>query len=275
MTHPAGRKRGLVALTAIALLGLGLFAPAASAQIGTVTDTVDSTTGTVVDTTTKTTDTVKDTVDKTTDSTTTTTGSTTDKVIDTVDSVGSTVDSTTGTKTYDGTKDTVTTTTDSAAETLNKTAGSVGGTVEDASGGLVTNPNLDVDNPLGSTKKDGNKTSGPASRKEGSAGGRNADLAAAREARQNARNRMASLAATERNTRPGSLVAASAVLPEGDSFLSQLGEAAREALEKAAFPLGLALMVGAFLMVQGRIDRKDAKLALAPIDSEQDLLSFQ
>jgi hypothetical protein len=34
------------------------------------------------------------------------------------------------------------------------------------------------------------------------------------------------------------------------------------------------MLVGAFLMVQNRIDRKDPKLALAPVDSEHDLLSF-
>jgi hypothetical protein len=58
-------------------------------------------------------------------------------------------------------------------------------------------------------------------------------------------------------------------------LLTQLAQAAGAAAEKLAFPLALGLMVVAFLMVQGRIDRKDAKLALAPIDAEQELLSFQ
>jgi hypothetical protein len=58
-------------------------------------------------------------------------------------------------------------------------------------------------------------------------------------------------------------------------ILSQLTQAALAAGEKLAFPLALSLMVVAFLMVQGRIDRKDAKLVLAPIDAEQELLSFQ
>ena len=283
MTQSGGRKRALVGLTATALLGLGLFAPSASAQIGTVTDAVGSTTGsagsttgsvgsTAGSTTTKVTDTVKDTT-----APVETTGGT---VTETVDKVGGTVDSNTGTSTYEKTKETVNNTTQGAADTVQKTAGTVGQTVEDTSGGLVQNPNLNVENPLDRNKKGnkqgtGSKASGPASSKQGSPAARKAELAAAREARQNATDRMATVAAAERNRQPGPLAAASAIVPQRESFLSNLGEAAREALEKAAFPLGLALMVGAFLMVQGRIDRKDAKLALAPIDSEQDLLSFQ
>ena len=66
---------------------------------------------------------------------------------------------------------------------------------------------------------------------------------------------------------------ASEAAPE-EGLVSQLGKIATEALEQAAFPLALTLMVIAFLMVQNRLDRKDPKLALAPVDSEQDLLSF-
>jgi hypothetical protein len=62
---------------------------------------------------------------------------------------------------------------------------------------------------------------------------------------------------------------------EHTPILTQLAQAAIEAAGRVAFPLALGLMVVAFLMVQGRIDRKDAKLVLAPIDAEQELLSFQ
>ncbi len=48
-----------------------------------------------------------------------------------------------------------------------------------------------------------------------------------------------------------------------------------EALRRFAFPLTLAVLVVAFLAVQGRLDRKDPKLALAPVTSGQELLSFQ
>jgi hypothetical protein len=41
-----------------------------------------------------------------------------------------------------------------------------------------------------------------------------------------------------------------------------------------SFPLGLTLMVIAFLAVQGRIDRRDPKLRLAPVDSKHDLVHF-
>jgi len=59
-----------------------------------------------------------------------------------------------------------------------------------------------------------------------------------------------------------------------DSVVAQIGRIAAEAVEQAAFPLLLLMLVGGFLMVQNRIDRKDPKLALAPVDSEHDLLSF-
>ena len=59
-----------------------------------------------------------------------------------------------------------------------------------------------------------------------------------------------------------------------DSVISQIGRIASEAAQQAAFPLILTMLVIAFLTVQNRIDRKDPKLALAPVDSEQDLLSF-
>lgn len=59
-----------------------------------------------------------------------------------------------------------------------------------------------------------------------------------------------------------------------DSVISQIGRIATEAVQQAAFPLILTMLVIAFLTIQNRIDRKDPKLALAPVDSEQDLLSF-
>ena len=52
-----------------------------------------------------------------------------------------------------------------------------------------------------------------------------------------------------------------------------LGESAVEAIKDFAFPLVLTLVVGAFLLVQHMVDRKDPKLMFAPVD--QDLLSFE
>ena len=276
MTKATGRKQALVGLTATALLGLGIFAPAASAQVN-LGDPVGSTTGSGGGgTTTKVTETVKD----TTSPVVNTGGSTGGEVIDTVDKVGSGVDNATGGTTYEKTKDAVKDTTAATGDAVKKTAGDVGQTVEDTSGGLVTNPDLNVENPLGNRKNrkraGGNQVTGPRS-KNGTAGGRTSQVAAARDARQDAaaNKRFGSLSAADRNRDLSNFAPASAVAPQRDSFMSNLAEAARDAATKLAFPLGLALMVGAFLMVQGRIDRKDAKLALAPIDSEQDLLSFQ
>jgi hypothetical protein len=53
-----------------------------------------------------------------------------------------------------------------------------------------------------------------------------------------------------------------------------LAEAAVEAVKKFAFPLFLSLLVGCFMLIQDRVDKKDPKLALAAVDGEQDWLSF-
>jgi hypothetical protein len=52
-----------------------------------------------------------------------------------------------------------------------------------------------------------------------------------------------------------------------------LGETAIEAVKDFAFPLLLTVLVGAFLLAQHMVDRKEPKLLFAPID--QDLLSFE
>jgi hypothetical protein len=47
------------------------------------------------------------------------------------------------------------------------------------------------------------------------------------------------------------------------------------AVKRLSFPLSLALLVAAFLLVQARLDRRDPKFTLAPLDSKHDLLSFE
>jgi hypothetical protein len=59
-----------------------------------------------------------------------------------------------------------------------------------------------------------------------------------------------------------------------DSLVEQIARGALAAAQQAAFPLLLTMLVAGFLMVQNRIDRSDPKLALAPVDSDHDLLSF-
>ena len=41
--------------------------------------------------------------------------------------------------------------------------------------------------------------------------------------------------------------------------------------DKSVFPFSLILIVLAFLGIQGRIDRSDPKLALAPLNADPDL----
>lgn len=52
-----------------------------------------------------------------------------------------------------------------------------------------------------------------------------------------------------------------------------LGKSAIEAAKDFAFPLVLTIIVGAFLAIQHRVDRREPKLVFAPIDN--DLLSFE
>jgi hypothetical protein len=56
---------------------------------------------------------------------------------------------------------------------------------------------------------------------------------------------------------------------------ASLGFAAIETSRALAFPLGLSLVVAGFLLVQGYLDRRDPKLAVAPLDAKDDLVSFE
>ena len=64
------------------------------------------------------------------------------------------------------------------------------------------------------------------------------------------------------------------VQPAGESLITQIGRIAAEAAQQVAFPMLLTLLVVGFLFAQNRIDRSDPKLALAPVESDHDLLSF-
>lgn len=278
MIDRMGRKRALLGLTVMAVAALMVLAPtAAFAQsipdvtepVGSVVDTVDGgsgdtgSVGGAVDTVS---DPVKDTVD-----------STTGTVGGVVDDTGDTVDNVAPGDPVGGTKKVVEDTTKRTTETVNGTVDTVGGTTGELGGGVL-NPVLNAKSPR-NPDRDGD---GKVSNKERIAAAQQrknsikAVAAAERSERAAAQAKDRRLAAVEKNRRVQGTAPVSAVAPPSrETFLTQLADAAVEATKKLAFPLGLALMVGAFLMVQGRIDRKDAKLALAPIDSEQDLLSFQ
>jgi hypothetical protein len=62
-------------------------------------------------------------------------------------------------------------------------------------------------------------------------------------------------------------------LPPVGDVPNVIGQVAVKSLEKPQFPLVLLVVVAVFLLVQNRIDRKDPKLATAPVDAEP-LLGF-
>ena len=263
MIDRMGRKRALTGLTLVAVCALTLLAPATAFALPSLSDTAGSATGTVgsaVDSTTETaTGPVKDTVESSGGAV----GTVVDKTGDAVDQVspGTPVGST---------KKII-------QDTAKKTGEAIGGAKEtaDGVGGAIFNPDLSIKNPL-RKKRDGrvsNKEKAAAQQKIAAAEVEAALAERSEKVSANAKD--AALANLERNRREQGTPVTLTAPPPRETFLTQLADAAVDATKKLAFPLGLALMVGAFLMVQGRIDRKDAKLALAPIDSEQDLLSFQ
>jgi hypothetical protein len=56
--------------------------------------------------------------------------------------------------------------------------------------------------------------------------------------------------------------------------LERLVEAAAATATTFGFPLSLTVLVLIFLMIQNRLDRKDPKLANAPLHSYQDVARF-
>ncbi|MDQ3963122.1 MAG: hypothetical protein M3277_04305 [Actinomycetota bacterium] len=173
--------------------------------------------------------------------------------------------------------DTVNKPEDKVDETVNDPSGSVGQTIDRSLGGIgnrVTKDVSDVTKGLhGGDGKGRKKTSnGDANTGAGAFGtgsGRRHDkvFAASLAARMaDAKNR------TPSSTLTSSTTSTDATGPAG--VIQQIGRVAAEAAQRAAFPLVLILLVGAFLIGQNRIDRRDPKLAMAPVDSDQDLLSF-
>lgn len=57
--------------------------------------------------------------------------------------------------------------------------------------------------------------------------------------------------------------------------IAQLARTAGEAVKTFAFPLSLTILVLIFLLIQGEIDRRDPKLAFAPVDSSKDMVHFE
>lgn len=63
-------------------------------------------------------------------------------------------------------------------------------------------------------------------------------------------------------------------VPLGQS-IGELARTAGKAVQEFAFPLTLAIAVLLFLLFQGELDRRDPKLAYAPVDSTKDMVSFE
>lgn len=89
-----------------------------------------------------------------------------------------------------------------------------------------------------------------------------------------ARRHAATAPPAARNPAPTTGVAYAGGAP-APSLGERLGQAAIDATRQLALPLGLTLIVLAFVLAQHWADRKDPKLAFAPVDSDHDLLGFQ
>ncbi|MDQ3915719.1 MAG: hypothetical protein M3323_10400 [Actinomycetota bacterium] len=165
----------------------------------------------------------------------------------------------------------------------------VTGTVEDVKGELGNNAGAVVDRIVdavdgpsgdGSTPP-GSETGGTGGTHPGdAAGGRTStptDVAGSRTAREIAA--AVSPDGFAGSTAVATLASATASVPPHDapapSLLERIARSAVDVAGQIAFPMLLALAVGAFVLVQNRVDRRDPKLALAALDAEEDLLGFE
>jgi len=267
-------RRSAFSVAILACLLLLTIAPAASAQAPSVPETgplgdtikdagsavggaVEDTAGTVGDTVKDTGGTVGGTVDSVEDGTTGTNVG--NSVKDTSGSVGNSV------------KDTGSTAGNAVKDASKDAAGQVDGTIGDVAeatgtegllGGKGNKDNTRSNNGPGKNTKKGDPVKSPSLSKE--------------QRQQQAEDR-------ETTSSP---LAAAADVAENLSGTTQaasfapaftVDEAIRQALEAAkafAFPILLTLLVVGFMLIQNRVDKKDPKLALAAVDTADELLSF-
>lgn len=76
-----------------------------------------------------------------------------------------------------------------------------------------------------------------------------------------------------RLTTPADTTSTPVAFRDQPGLFGQIGDAAVEAAKQLGFPLALAVIVVAFAMIQNYVDRKDPRLALAPIRPE--VMRFQ
>ena len=269
-------KKISAAVFGVVFAAVTLVAPAAFAIPG-VNEVTDQVGDTVTDTVDNAGSGSSGAVDQATDAVDETTGGGTAPVTDAVDQ---TVDETT-----DGVSSGTGSIVDKTKETVNKTVDDV----DKATGGTVTgttdrvtkvfeDPLNRLENPLGFRDRDGKLTKKERRELRETGGYTRKQIAALQDAlnHQSAQARVELIQHREgsHKTAPLAIDSTTQSLAAPESPFSGLAQAAGEAAKKLAFPLALTLMVLGYLVVQGRIDGRDEKLALAPIDADQDLLSF-
>jgi hypothetical protein len=161
-----------------------------------------------------------------------------------------------------------------AGETVEEVTDTVDETVEEVTGVEdVTDPVDDVVSPEdeGAPAASGEGSTAPdgSARERGQdpgGSGRGSDNAAPSEPAVPARPGGAR--GVERPTAPANEPAPS------DDSLDSIRQTLSGSTETLAFPLLLLVVLGTFLLVQARLDRSDPKLALAPVDADDDILTF-
>lgn len=265
-TARPGTRRGSKAasccvLVLLAIAALSWLAPSAYAQdtvtsqvSGTIDDTSGQVTGTVEDTTGTVTGTVDEVAGAVTDATKDTPGPVEDAieiVEDTVDSVESSAN-----KTTQGTQDTVNGVTTSVTDTNKDDPSGTSGGRQYVAGERLRRTEL-----TWRERVEKQRSASAADKTSASEGLSAAALAA--------QLRAINVLSASDLARWAPVSASPSSNP-----LARLADVATEATKTLAFPFTLTLMVVGFLLIQGRVDGKDPKLALAPIDSEQDFLTF-
>lgn len=249
---------------------------------GTATDTADDTAGAVTDTVNDVTGTVEDTANGTTETVNGTVNDVNDSVNDTTNGLTNAVDDATDTV-KNSTGDTTKGVTDTVDGTTGGSSGRKGGVIDHlvggtVGGGSVRAPTLaDLTPDLLDDLVDEAAGLGltPVAA-EGWIEGKTVVGAAAYKDADLVLGSMSSLLEDLAFTVAGSgSDGTDVVLSTGSSMLEDVGRAAVEAAKTLAFPLALIVVVVGFLAIQGRIGRKDPKLALAPVDTAEESLSFE
>lgn len=282
-------KVRLGALVLMAPLALVLGAAPALAQLpledtttqqvgGPVGETTQQVGETINDTTTKVGDTIAETGGKTGDAIKDAGSTAGDTITDTGGTVGGTVGGSTGDtikKTTDTVGGAVKDTSSTAGDTITKSTDTVGGAVQDAGGtvdGIVSGTGRTIDDLATALTGDGDKAK---NRKSGSGAG-NGSATSSGDALvahslipdRTAQARMSGVATKALDD------AGQASATASNTGLAELLRRALESVKRFAFPLALTLLVLAYVAIQGWVDRKDPKLALASLDVESDLLTF-